>query len=314
MVNNADAVLNTYEELIAESTYFSASLQNERLSVISIPTACVPKIAWWLMREYGLKEKRSRLFHSLLMDNDGLSLCCNPSHLVVLESLLQKSDFTVSPQLWRPLIINVTGTASEFPGTVYFLASRLSSEGLSIFHISTFESEVFLIQDTDVVKATNILQSINIDDILGESGDRHVFDADQRSPVSSSTKTFPEEVVSEAEDQVNLDLSWIAPKENRKDLEDTFHLVVLPHAVVLAKLNNDFDLSTCSTLLVSSLINDCSFNRSVTNRIHDYYRLACCSTTNGSVICSDWRAEITPRSSSRGLVSSCGECGATTKS
>jgi len=145
----------------------------------------------------------------------------------------------------------VIGTASEFPGTVYFLASRLSSRGLSIFHISTFESEVFLIQDTDVLKATNILRSIDIDDILGETGDRLISDADQQPPVSLPTKTDLEVEVSEAEDQVNLDLSWIAPKEDRKDLEDSFHLTVLPHAVVLAKLNNEFDLSACSTLLVS---------------------------------------------------------------
>jgi hypothetical protein len=59
----------------------------------------------------------------------------------------------VSPQKWRAFVIKVVGSAVEFPCAVHYLADSLSKEGLSILHISTFESEVFLVQEQDCEKA-----------------------------------------------------------------------------------------------------------------------------------------------------------------
>lgn len=50
-------------------------------------------------------------------------------------------------------MIKVVGSTEEFPGAVHYLADSLSKEGLSILHISTFESEVFLVQEQDIEKA-----------------------------------------------------------------------------------------------------------------------------------------------------------------
>jgi pectin methylesterase-like acyl-CoA thioesterase len=64
----------------------------------------------------------------------------------------------VSPQKWRAFVIVLSISAIEFPGAVHYLADSLSQEGLSILHISTFESEVFLVQEQDIEKACNVFR------------------------------------------------------------------------------------------------------------------------------------------------------------
>jgi hypothetical protein len=63
---------------------------------------------------------------------------------------LNIENLKVSSQKWISLIINVIGSAGEIPGAVFYLSNALSKEGLSILHISTFDSEVFLVQEQDV--------------------------------------------------------------------------------------------------------------------------------------------------------------------
>ena len=41
---------------------------------------------------------------------------------------------------------------------MHYLADSLSKEGLSILHISTFESEVFLVQEQDIEKACSVFR------------------------------------------------------------------------------------------------------------------------------------------------------------
>lgn len=65
---------------------------------------------------------------------------------------------SISPQKWRAFVINVVGSAAEFPGAVHYLADSLSNAGLSILHISTFEYEVFLVQEQDISKACEVFR------------------------------------------------------------------------------------------------------------------------------------------------------------
>lgn len=280
---------------VVNSRYFHICIQSEKLSVISIKNEFVPKCAWWLIKEYGLNKKSSPTFSSLIMDNDGLSLACNPASISTLQFLVKPEEFTVSPQLWRALIINVTGTAFELPGAVYFLANTLSREGLSIFHISTFESEVFLIQDSDVDKAVSILQDTehhsNITDLLTNSlnnievapncnhmttSNKPMESDSKNSQISENSNLTSNTIENDSDDEneVNLDVSWITPtlvtqnnhnmiKQSISDddggnnsinaissFKDDFHLCVLPNHVILAKFNNNFDMTVCSNLLV----------------------------------------------------------------
>ena len=147
---------------IVNSIHFNIILQAQSLAVLSIPSAAVPKCAWWLIREFGLSQKTEthghRTFTSFLVDDDGLSLICKTDALDVLHYLLRPEEFTLSPSAWKAFVIQLTGSAVEVPGAVYCLANSLSSQGLSILHISTFESEIFLVQEPDLEKACVILR------------------------------------------------------------------------------------------------------------------------------------------------------------
>ena len=72
--------------------------------------------------------------------------------------MICSTNITISPQKWRAFVINVVGSAAEFPGAVHFLADSLSNAGLSILHISTFEYEVFLVQEQDISKACDVFR------------------------------------------------------------------------------------------------------------------------------------------------------------
>ena len=72
--------------------------------------------------------------------------------------MICSKNITISAQKWRAFVINVVGSAAEFPGAVHFLADSLSNAGLSILHISTFEYEVFLVQEQDISKACDVFR------------------------------------------------------------------------------------------------------------------------------------------------------------
>lgn len=76
--------------------------------------------------------------------------------MATLEAI--STGLCVSPQRWRAFVIKVVGAAVELPGAVHYLADSLSKEGLSILHISTFESEVFLVQEQDIEKACSVFR------------------------------------------------------------------------------------------------------------------------------------------------------------
>jgi len=141
---------------------------------VSIPLISVPSSSWLVIREY---KREKNFFSSLLLDDDGLSLVCDDVSVGALQCL-NITDLKISPQRWLALIINVIGTANEFPGAVYYLAQTLAKEKLrllllasvfllyllslfliiSILHISTFESEVFLVQEQDIERACDALR------------------------------------------------------------------------------------------------------------------------------------------------------------
>lgn len=228
--------------VVLESLHFNISLEAGSLAVLSIPNEVVPKCAWWLVREYGSKKLNKRTFHSILVDDDGLSIVCTIQAVGVLQYLLRPEEFTLSPLHWRAFVINLTGTAYEVPGAVYCLANTLSKEGLSILHISTFEAEVFLIQEPDLDRACSILKQFEdpskvqslIDQVwqAGNGGapphkQRQSLSGHQKRPSASTTtlasagngesaeessrlagETLPEEV----EEDNDFDESWITPQ------------------------------------------------------------------------------------------------------
>lgn len=96
-------------------------------------------------------------------------------------------------------MINVVG-AAMFPGAVHYLADSLSSAGLSILHISTFEYEVFLVQEQDIeracsvfrtadspVKLASIIQEAHRKRASSSSGSLPLFQPNSTSTSSSSS-------------------------------------------------------------------------------------------------------------------------------
>lgn len=146
------------------------------------------------------------------------------------------------------------GSAAEFPGAVHYLADSLSQEGLSILHISTFESEVFLVQEQDLERACAIFRRTGSPKELAgliEQGQKQ-----RGGPVltnlPTSTRGITGEQVSgtvgegtESDGDAMTELSV-----SQHQFKEGFILRVIPGQVMLARLNDDFSLRQCSDVLV----------------------------------------------------------------
>lgn len=213
---------------IVGSGPFRVSLKHEKLCVVSIPPDLVSNAAWWLIREYSLDRRdKGGAFSSLLLDDDGLSIVCSQLSLGVLQNLLQDNPkMIVSQQKWKAFVITVLD--AQFPGAVYHLADSLSSEGMSILHISTFESEVFLVQEKDVDLACSVLRK--------------------------------------TEDSKELDSMRIGDRKHQgcePSYRDGFRLQVLPGNYLLTKLDNSAadGLASCSAALTKLLLFNERYNQ-----------------------------------------------------
>lgn len=257
---------------VLDSVRFHVSLLHEKLGVVSVSNKHLSKCAWWITRELTTKRRRDDLFTSFIMDDDGLSLICEPQSVAQLKFLMRNDEFTVSPQLWQAFVVNIRGTAYELPGAIYYLANTLSQEGISILHISTYESEVFLVQESNIERACTLLKESENPKLIAEYIERTY--GMPRSDASSnsltqlvSTHENPEDTIHDAEDPVNLDVSWITPttkiadeneslkSSNATTFREGFSLKVLPRHVILAKVNDGYDLSDFSDIIVSNFNN-----------------------------------------------------------
>ena len=209
---------------------FHVSLKHEELCVVSIPPELVPKAAWWLVREYSLDQRdKGGAFNSVILDDDGLSIVCSPLSLSVLENLLQNNpNMIVSKQRWKAFIITVIGW--ELPGAVYYLADTLSREGMSILHISTFDSEVFLVQEQDVDRACAVLRKT--ENFKEMERELRMSKQEQRHSNNGDSKVFKE----------------------------GFELKVLPGNFFLTKLADGASLSSCSAALTRLMLFDPRFS------------------------------------------------------
>jgi ACT domain len=181
---------------------------------------------------------------------------CSVSALAALEAI-NSSGLQFNTQHWRAFIINVVGSAAEFPGAVHYLADSLSQEGLSILHISTFESEVFLVQEQDLERACAIFRRTeNPNELAGlmEHGQRQRTGS---APSSSALSNLPPLVRAQSGEQgtsSDKDIDNDAITElsvSQHQFKDGFILRVIPSQVMLARLNDDFTLRQCSDILVS---------------------------------------------------------------
>eukprot|EP01038_Epipyxis_sp_PR26KG_P008721 gene8721-11783_t len=282
--------------VVVDSGQFRVLMQQGQLSVVSVPSKFVSKLSWWLVRQFGLRksspitsdrnERFNKLFNSVVLDDDGLSIVCCSSWIPTLCKLMKAEEFTVSPQTWRALIIDAKGSATEFPGAVYFLANTLSSAGLSILHISTFESEIFLIQEPNIDIACKLLKETQSPTKVAELMERayRINSTEKVTEQSAILQQLQQDLEStkiESTDNVNLDMNWLAtspsppgsyinnssmnqinssPSAPALTLQDGFTLCVLPNYVYLARLNPEFEVSQFAPIIIDLLLYDARFN------------------------------------------------------
>ncbi|RYH13307.1 ACT domain-containing protein, partial [archaeon] len=146
------------DDVLLSSGLFKISLLSDSLVVFSIPHNNIPKCAWWLVREFCMRRTPSS-FSLLLGDEDGLSVVCNSTSYSTLQLLVHPQDVVRCENLWRAVVIEISTQSDELPNTVYTLVNALSSKGVSILHISTFESEVFLVQEKDLSLTCEVLKA-----------------------------------------------------------------------------------------------------------------------------------------------------------
>jgi len=155
---------------------------------------------------------------------------CNIEDLVGLNDCLSIS-YQLPEQRWRAFLIHIIGSATQFPNVVFHLANNLSRNGISILHISTFENEIFLVQESDVDRATLVLEETSVPEYGVEPNFTQINYNNDNSTASTS---------------------GLQEDESTSQMSDSnkFKLCVLPGYVNLCKLSNISRFSECSDILV----------------------------------------------------------------
>ena len=183
-----------------------------------------------------------------------MSLVCSATAVTALEAL-NAANLKFSKQQWRAFIVNVIVSAAEFPGVVHYLADSLSRDGLSILHISTFESEVFLIQEQDIERACDIFRRSERPTDVSSAAEilNHIQESDfagkdaRYGDVVSSLPERIDRLGSADNESVLTDLSSVSLHQ----FKDGLFLCAVPGMFMIARLNNDILLRSCSDILVS---------------------------------------------------------------
>eukprot|EP01031_Cornospumella_fuschlensis_P041326 gene41326-50438_t len=216
------------DDVLLSSGLFEITLLSGSLVVFSVPHANIPKCAWWLVREFCMRRNQCS-FSSLVGDEEGLSVVCNSSLFSTLQLLIQPQDVVRCENFWRAVVIEMSSQADELPNAVYTLANSLSSKGVSILHISTFESEVFLIQEKDLAVACEILKAFELPTYHSDNH-HHRYSTPPPYPTYPADNMYGS---SSSEDK--LDMSWIAAPTKRPCM-DGRKLCVLPTPLVLGRI------------------------------------------------------------------------------
>ncbi len=207
---------------------FLVFMQSTPLHVAFVPKESVELTAWWIMREYGFMGNvtKSNGFSSLSLDNDGMTVICNS---IAAEALQQLNPTGVkhSSSTWKAFVINVIGSATEVPGAICYLADKLAKENISILHVSTYQSEVFLVQENDVDKASTVFKSCD------------------------SVKQLSEFITSLSDSGGNNNNNNNNCNTNVTNIRDGFELQILPNHVVLSRLcNNQSSMEQIAPILI----------------------------------------------------------------
>lgn len=226
---------------------FQIEMKHGSLNVVSIPPDSVERAAWWIFREYLMHKRESTGFRSILIDDDGLSIVGSEESIKPLISLIPERNI-LCVHKWVAFIINVIGSATELPAAVYYLANSLACEGISVLHISTFESEVFLIQEKDCDKACIVFQRTeNIDDT-----------------VITKLKDVPKSNCSSLTSADNInehDAHPVSPSSSSSSRREGLFLSVLPGHVRLARLKDPNKFASISEELIRLMLYDNRYSR-----------------------------------------------------
>lgn len=273
-------MLEEFQEVLVETYHFNVYQVRGRFNVLSIPHEFIPNCAWWLIQQLpaskccpGSKATKST-FSSFIMDDDGLSLIADVTTIPTLKKLLKSENLYIHPQQWSALIVNLTSSAFEFPGSVNYISHSLSAQGLPIMHISTFETEVFLVHEEDFAKAIEVFKEI---------ADPQTFTdyLTKRPSVVSEVETEQirdeQRQQSEESDEYdgrrgNFDINWLSSRDtpsfdlnalkeeatlsSGSYLDGGFALRVLPKQLYLCKLSDIEDLSLYCYILINLMLYD----------------------------------------------------------
>jgi hypothetical protein len=127
-----------------------------RLILASLPRSSLPQVTWSLLKlAFLVEDARDGYFFSFTETPREISLILD----VRYASLLPSNIVTLSPQIWRCLEIYPGGDTgfNEFK-TVHAIAQPLANAEISIFQVSTFESDFTLVAEDSLERALGCLK------------------------------------------------------------------------------------------------------------------------------------------------------------
>ena len=144
------------------------------LVVCHVPAKDISRAAWVLLKvvlfpggdEYAEIAAGASTFSSLIMDDEGATIVLDAERATSIHDAGLAHMLHFSPFQWRAIHLHFGGVANEMPGTINTMAKILSDHGVSILHVSTYGSEVFLVRSEDLAGALECFRSDELRDVI----------------------------------------------------------------------------------------------------------------------------------------------------
>ncbi|CCI41929.1 unnamed protein product [Albugo candida] len=149
---------------IVTTSNFHATLLQQKLIVVFLSNHQLRQCSWPLLKlllyaSERLNDSNQAEIFSIVVEKDGVTIFMDPSGIELFKIAELEPLLTIAPDMWCAVQIHLGPLVAEFPGIVSFLSKLLAEDDISILNLSTFDTDIIFVRETNLEVAISCLKS-----------------------------------------------------------------------------------------------------------------------------------------------------------
>ncbi|CCI41934.1 unnamed protein product [Albugo candida] len=150
---------------IVTTSNFHATLLQQKLIVVFLSNHQLRQCSWPLLKlllyaSERLNDSNQAEIFSIVVEKDGVTIFMDPSGIELFKIAELEPLLTIAPDMWCAVQIHLGPLVAEFPGiNSSFLSKLLAEDDISILNLSTFDTDIIFVRETNLEVAISCLKS-----------------------------------------------------------------------------------------------------------------------------------------------------------